>query len=161
MLFRSRVTNLALGAYEVSAGLAGFQTAVRSGITLTIGREAVVNFTLKVGEVTEKVTVSSEAPLVETASGALGDLVDRQTAESLPLNGRDLTSLLTLQSGTINSTITTGAGTNTGFGQKISVSGARPYDNSILMDGTEARRDRKSTRLNSSHIQKSRMPSSA
>ncbi|MBI2822597.1 MAG: TonB-dependent receptor, partial [Acidobacteria bacterium] len=136
---RYRVSNLALGLYEVTAGLPGFQTAVRSGITLTIGREAVVNFILKVGEVTERVTVTGEAPLVETRSGGLGDVVDHKTVTELPLNGRDLTSLLTLQSGTVNSTVSTGTGTNTGFGQKVSISGARPYDNSILMDGTEVK----------------------
>lgn len=134
---RYRVSNLALGSYEVTASLSGFQTSVRAGITLTIGMEAVVNFTLKVGQVSEKVTVTGEAPLVETKSGGLGDVVDQKTVTELPLNGRDLTALLTLQSGTANSTVSTGTGTNTGFGQKVSVSGARPYDNSILMDGTE------------------------
>ena len=46
------------GNYEVSTSIAGFQTGVRSGITLTLGREAVVNFTLQVGSVTETVEVT-------------------------------------------------------------------------------------------------------
>ena len=83
-----RLTNLSLGNYEVSASLPGFTTEVRTGIELTIGRRAVVDFTLSVGEITERVTVTGEAPLVETTSGSLGDLVDRQTVLALPLNGR-------------------------------------------------------------------------
>ena len=135
---RYRASNLSLGTYEITASLAGFQTAVRSGIVLTIGREAVVNFALKVGEVTEKVTVTGEAPLVETTSGSLGDLVDERSATELPLNGRDLTDLLTLQAGTVSvSTATTGS--RSGYSQRVSVSGARPMDNAILMDGTETK----------------------
>ncbi|MBI2821035.1 MAG: TonB-dependent receptor [Acidobacteria bacterium] len=133
-----RVSNLAIGSYEISASLEGFQTAVRSGITLTIGRAAVVNFTLNVGEVSEKVTVTGEAPLVETASGGLGDIVDHRTVLELPLNGRDLTDLLTLQSGTANASSRT-TGTSQGFSQKVSISGARPQDNAVLLDGTEVR----------------------
>src|SRR5262245_35701724 len=55
---RYQAANLAIGAYEVEAALSGFRTSVRSGITLTIGREAVVDFTLDVGEISEKVTVT-------------------------------------------------------------------------------------------------------
>ena len=135
---RYRATSLNIGSYQVSASLAGFQTVVRSGIELTIGREAVVNFTLKVGEMTEKVTVTGEAPLVETTSGTMGEVVDRQTILELPLNGRDLTSLLTLQSGTMMST-TASTGVNQGFSRQVSISGARPHDNSVLLDGTEVK----------------------
>ena len=92
-----RLTNLSLGNYEVSASLPGFSTEVRTGIELTIGRRALVDFSLNVGEISERVTVTGEAPLVETTSGSLGDLVDRRTVLALPLNGRDLTDLLTRQ----------------------------------------------------------------
>ena len=60
---RYRASNLGLGDYEVQAELSGFRTDVRSGITLTIGREAVVEFTLQVGNVAERVEVTGEAPL--------------------------------------------------------------------------------------------------
>ena len=59
---RYQAVNLALGSYEVSGELVGFQVAVRSGITLTMGREAEVDLTLSVGEITERVTVTGEAP---------------------------------------------------------------------------------------------------
>src|SRR5437016_9409816 len=56
---------LGLGNYQVSVQLPGFQNQVRSGIVLTVGREAVVDFTLAVGAVTQTVEVKGEAPLVE------------------------------------------------------------------------------------------------
>src|SRR5262245_46657597 len=65
---RYQAPQLALGNYEVEASLSGFQTEVRSGIRLTIGREAVVDFALGVGEISEKVQVMGDAPIVETTS---------------------------------------------------------------------------------------------
>src|SRR4051812_10603018 len=59
-------TNLPVGQYEVTAGMTGFQTSVRRGITLNVGQNAVLDFTLQVGAMTEKVEVTAEAPLVET-----------------------------------------------------------------------------------------------
>src|SRR5438477_7535583 len=51
---RYTIPDLSLGSYEVEGQLPGFQTEVRSGITLTVGREAVINFALRVGQVTDK-----------------------------------------------------------------------------------------------------------
>ena len=55
---RYGVPSLAVGSYKVTAGMDGFQTEVRSGIVLTIGREAVVNFALAVGAVSQTVEVT-------------------------------------------------------------------------------------------------------
>ncbi len=135
---RYRASNLNVGNYEIEASLPGFQTAARSGVELNIGRLAEVDFTLTVGEITERVTVTGEAPLIQTTSSSLGDLVDRNTVLNLPLNGRDLTALLTLQSGTTVST-SASTGASPGFSTKISISGARPQDNAVLLDGTEVK----------------------
>ena len=67
---------LGLGNYQVTVQLPGFQTQVRSGITLTVGREAVVDFSLAVGAVTQTVEVKGEAPLIELTNANLGGLVD-------------------------------------------------------------------------------------
>ena len=93
-----RVPQLGLGTYELQAELPGFQIAVRSGIILTIGREANVDFVLKIGQVTESVTVSGDAPLVEVTNATLGALVDESTMRQLPLNGRNYLSLVALSS---------------------------------------------------------------
>ena len=137
---RYRAPQLALGRYEVQAELAGFQTAIRSGITLTIGRQAVVDLTLSVGEVTERVTVTGEAPMVETTTSSISSLVDAQTISDLPLNGRDLIQLVTLQMGT--SMIRGQGGTRTmtsgvGPGKRISVSGSRTSYNLYMVDGQD------------------------
>ena len=135
---RYRASTLNVGNYEIEASLPGFQTAARTGVALTIGRLAEVNFTLTVGEITERVTVTGEAPLIETTSSSLGDLVDRNTVLNLPLNGRDLTALLTLQSGTAVAT-NASTGASPGFSRKVSISGTRPQDNAVLLDGTEVK----------------------
>ena len=132
---RYGVPSLAVGSYKVTAGMDGFQTEVRSGIVLTIGREAVVNFALAVGAVSQTVEVTGEAPLVQTTESTVGYLIQDQTIRDLPLNGRDLTELILLNPGVSAPTY---AGTDNafgGFGKKISVSGFRGQDNAYLLDG--------------------------
>ncbi len=101
---RYQATSLNLGYYEIEASLPGFQTAVRTGIEITIDRRAVVDFTLNVGEIAERVTVTGEAPLVETTTGSLGAVLDARSIQELPANGRDLTALLSLGTGAVNVT---------------------------------------------------------
>ena len=66
---------LTLGKYKITASLPGFQTEARTGIELTLGREAVVDMQLTVGSVSETVDVNGEAPLVETKDATVGYLV--------------------------------------------------------------------------------------
>ncbi len=133
---RYRAANLSLGNYEVTASLAGFQTAVRSGIKLTVGREAVVDFTMKVGEITEKLVVIGEAPLVEHSSSVIGGVVERSAIENLPLNGRGFAELALLQTNVVWSS-TNNRAVNQGYGQKISISGMRPVSSSYTLDGQD------------------------
>jgi carboxypeptidase family protein/TonB-dependent receptor-like protein len=128
---------LPLGNYEVRGQQAGFQTEIRSGITLTVGREEVVNLTLRVGEQTQSVTVTAEAPLVETTTSAMSSLVDDRTIRDLPLNGRSYDQLAMLQPGVV----TVGAGQASaafdfGTGTRFNVNGSRAYANTFLLDGT-------------------------
>jgi len=132
---RYRFPNLNLGNYEVEASLPGFQTSVRAGIAIGIDQRAVVDFTLSIGEISERVTVTGAAPLVQTTSGSLGSIVDRTTVQELPINGRDLTTLLTLGTGAVNVTSASSGG-NAGFSRRVSISGARPQDTAVLLDGT-------------------------
>src|SRR3954465_7488389 len=67
-----RVSDLAPGTYEVQAALAGFQSAVHKGIQLTVGREATVDVSMRIGSVTEELVVSGDAPLVDIRGGSLG-----------------------------------------------------------------------------------------
>jgi outer membrane receptor protein involved in Fe transport len=127
-----QVANLPPGNYEVLAELAGFQKFVRSGITLTVGREAVVEMTLRVGDINERVVVTGEAPLVDVSRGSLGEVVESKTITELPINSRDLAALVTLQTGATNYRIGRAEG---GAGMRLTVGGMRPTSNVLLMDG--------------------------
>ena len=135
---RYAAPNLPLGRYQVQGELAGFQVAVRSGIVLTVGREAVVDLALKVGEMTEKVTVTGEAPLVETTRADLTDLVDTQKIQDLPLNGRSYTQLALMQPGvtTQNPTSNSYSGVS-GGGVRLSINGGRPLNTAFYLDGSD------------------------
>ena len=133
---RYTVPQLGLGQYEVTTEASGFQTSVRSGIELTVGRQAVVDFSLQVGAVAEKVTVTGEAPLVDTTSATVSSLVDEKTMRELPLSGRNFTDLTAIQPGALFVT-TVSPTVRTGGGRKISVNGARPAQTLYMLDGVE------------------------
>src|SRR5438270_4449988 len=129
---------LPLGNYEVVGQQTGFQTEVRSGIILTVGREEVINLTLRVGQLADTVTVTAEAPVIETTTAAMSSLVDQRTIRDLPLNGRSYDQLAMLQPGVV----TMGAGQASaafdfGTGARFSVTGSRAYANSFMLDGTD------------------------
>lgn len=94
-----RVVSLTVGRYEVKAEQAGFKSAVQTGITLVVGQQAVVNLTLQVGQVQQQVTVTGEAPLVNTTTASISGLIEEREVKELPLNGRSFDSLISLNSG--------------------------------------------------------------
>ena len=122
--------------YDLSASLPGFKTTRRQGITLTVGSTVAVNLTLSVGEVTEQVTVTGEAPLVETRSGAVAGVVEEKAIRELPLNGRSFTNLMQLEPGVMISRAGSKAELS-GLGDKMSLGGARPHQMSFLLDGAD------------------------
>ncbi len=78
---------LPVGAYEITTTMPGFKQAVRSGINLVVGQEAVVDLTLEVGAAAEQVTVTEEAPLVNTTTSSTSGVITEQQVKELPLNG--------------------------------------------------------------------------
>ena len=133
---RYRATALTLGNYAVQASLAGFQTVIRSGIALTLGRDATVNIQLPVGSVTEGVTVLGEAPIVDVRRAEVAANVTREQIADLPLYSRDFSGLIATQAGTAFIQEVGGSRTS-GFGARISVAGSRPSSNLMVLDGTE------------------------
>src|SRR6266576_2897832 len=132
--------NFVPGIYEVRATAPGFSTKVQSGIQLTVGAKQVLNIRMAVGQVTETVQVTTEAPQVELMSSTLGNVVNSTTVVELPLNGRDWSQLATLESGvnTLQTQITTGFTAprgNRGFGAQLTISGTRPQVNNYRLDG--------------------------
>ena len=120
---RYAAPSLPLGNYEIRASLAGFQTTVRSGIRLTVGRRAVVDLVLQVGEVAQAVTVTGEAALVNTTSSTVSNLVTEEQVVDLPLKNRDLITLTYLQPGVLKVPQRRRQGVFSGMGNKLTVSG--------------------------------------
>ncbi len=121
----------------MEAGLTGFQTEIRSGITLTIGRQAVVNFTLAVGDITQQVTVTGEAPLIEATTSTVSGVVDSQQMRDIPLNSRSFIELVPLQAGATFSETGNTTSPTFGYGRKLSIVGTRYTANSFLLDGAD------------------------
>lgn len=132
--------NLLPGEYEIKASAPGFSVKVLNGITLTVGAHQVLNLTLSVGQVTETVQVKGEAPEVDLNSSTIGNVLNSNTVVELPLNGRSWTDLATLQPGvdalTTQKSYTTAVDRGLrGFGDELTISGARPQQNNYRLDG--------------------------
>ncbi len=89
-----RVPGLRPGHYSVKVEKEGFKTSTQSALTLDVAAQVVVNPTLEVGASTQEVTVTGEAPVVNTTTSTLGGLVNDSQIADLPLNGTELTSIL-------------------------------------------------------------------
>lgn len=133
---RYQAESLQPGTYTITVELAGFQTNVREGVTLSLGQRAIVPFTLKLGGIEERITVTGDASMVNTTQGGLSGLVEQQQIRDLPLNGRDFSQLTLLQPGVL-ATPTTAKAVDRGMGTQVAVAGARPNQISFLLDGTD------------------------
>ncbi len=137
---RYSILSLAVGAYEVRISKQGFQEAIRGGIHLAVGQEAIVEMTLRLGQVNEQVKVTADAPLVSLTYADISGLVPEEQVKDLPLNGRSYDELMTLNPGVVNFTWekTGGIGiSNSTTGNMFSVAGNRPQQNLFLLNGVE------------------------
>ena len=133
---RYRVLDLAPGPYQVTADLTGFRTVVRDQLIVAIGRDVLADIEMKVGGLTDQVTVTGESSSVSLGSTAAGGVVTTQQISELPLNGRSYMQLATLQPGVVVSRATARDFTG-GFGStQLAIGGARPEQTGYLMDGT-------------------------
>ena len=106
----------------------------KRNVELAVGATQEVDFVLQVGANVSAVTVSGEAPLVNTTNSTLSDVVNQQQVQNLPLNDRDYQELFLLTPGVGNTT----ASTNSNRGNiPFQVAGGRPSSTRIMMDGTE------------------------
>jgi hypothetical protein len=88
--------NLPIGPYQLEAKLQGFSTYERTGLTLTVGANPVINVTLKIGTLQETVTVAANAAMVETRNTGVGTTMTEEQMVGLPLNGRQASQLIML-----------------------------------------------------------------
>jgi len=96
------LTNLPLGPYQIEVSKEGFTKYVQSGITLQVNSDPAIEAVLKVGSVSEQVVVEANATQVETRSSGIGEVVQTQRIVDLPLNGRNVTDLITLAGASVN-----------------------------------------------------------
>jgi hypothetical protein len=87
------------GVFRVVTELAGFTTVTRAGVELLVGQQAVINLQMSPSGVTESVTVTAEAPLIDTSSSSLSGNIDPRQMAEIPVNGRDWQDLAMMAPG--------------------------------------------------------------
>ncbi|PYV11970.1 MAG: hypothetical protein DMG23_02670, partial [Acidobacteria bacterium] len=124
-------TPIKIGRYNVEAEFQGFQKARRTGIDVSIQAQVVVDFTMLPGAVTQTVEVTAAAPLLQTQSGSVGEVVRSRVINDLPLNGRNYTFLARLTAG-----VTVGQEEGRGLNNNgwFAANGTRPAQNNLLLD---------------------------
>ena len=120
--------SLPIGPYRMEVKKPGFSTYVQSGIVLQVDTAPTIDPTLKVGDISESVQVEASAAMVETHSTGVGQVVNSQDVVELPLNGREITQLITLAGG--SNTVQYGFGQQPSSGNLIS---SKNYPNEALV----------------------------
>src|SRR5688572_30315878 len=124
---------LPAGPYTLRIELSGFKTISQRGIQLGAGQTVRQTFTLEVGAMSETITVSGDAPLIQTAMSVQSDTLGSQEVTELPVNRRNLTNLIGLSAGVV----ITGTGAAGGSGG-VQMNGVASGGTGITVDGTEA-----------------------
>ena len=132
--------NLLPGSYSVSTEAKGFAQVVHREVTLRVGAEQELDLQLKPGQVNEVMEVMDAPSDIQTGTTALTATVESRTVRELPLNGRDWTTLATLEPGVVSipNQATTSFNANKGnrgFGNQLTDSGHRPNENSYRLNG--------------------------
>jgi len=128
---RYRIPAVPAGAYALKVSMDGFATMQRDGLTLEVGQVLRVDVTLPPAGVTQEVTVTAAAPIVEQGRAQTGAVVSRAEIENLPSNGRDFLSFSTQVAGVTGQQMS-------GQGSGISFNGQRARSNNVSLDGVDA-----------------------
>jgi hypothetical protein len=128
-------TALKIGQYTVEATHPGFRKEVHSGLNLNIQQQLVVDFDLSLGQVTSEIEVTGQAPILQTENGSVGQVIERQEVNNLPLNGRNYTFLARLVPGA-----TVGQSEDRGLNASgwFTANGTRPAQNNYMLDGMQS-----------------------
>lgn len=118
------------GTYELTVSAKGFAREVRPGVIVNVQSRVELNFTLKVGDMTETVNVTAESPILESQTSSVGQVVDNKSIVTLPLNGRNYSQLAVLAPGAMPNS---GSRATDGF----SINGNRSFQNVFLIDGVD------------------------
>ncbi len=124
------------GTYNISTEMKGFKSSIEKGVSVRVADKITLNITLQLGQATESVEVVGEAPLVESASASMGQVVDRRRIAELPLKDGNPIMLSFLAPGVLN--LSTGGWSrpfDVGSPSSLAVDGARTATNEFTMDG--------------------------
>jgi Carboxypeptidase regulatory-like domain len=127
-----------IGTYKLDITYTGFEAVTAKGIVVNIGAAVVQNFTLKPGNVSQSIEVTAEAPLIQSQNASVGQVVDTQTVNNLPLNGRNFTFLAQISAGVNTPQADTRGNASSGA---FSANGLRPAQNNYLLDGIDNNSD--------------------
>jgi hypothetical protein len=123
--------NLPIGAYSLIVHHEGFRTYVRDPITLTTGDVLALDASLELGAVSENVTVTGEAPLVESSTSTVGQLITSKSIEDLPLGDRQTLNVVKMLGAAVVVSVATNATSTPSF----SLAGGRAEGQMSWIDG--------------------------
>jgi len=129
-------SSVRIGNYKVSAELSGFAPAVANNVRVSIGARQRVDLTLSPGGMSEAVEVTADVSLLENDSSQRGQVITHEQAVTLPLNGREYSSLVLLSTGVRLSALNTGSASTVREGS-FNVNGLRSTFNNFLLDGLD------------------------
>jgi len=127
-----------IGTYKLEVTAQGFQTTTHPDVTVNIGANIALNFSLKPGSQTETIEVTAATPVLQNQDASVGQVVDQRSVNDLPLNGRNFTFLAQLVQG-VNSPQSDTRG-NAASGA-FSANGFRPAQNNYMLDGIDNNSD--------------------
>ena len=125
--------NLPTGPYRLEVSLQGFRTYVQTGIILQVAAAPTINAVLAVGNLEETVSVEAAAPLVDVQSAGIGEVVENERILELPLQGRQVTDLIVLAGGAVQTQTASNRAMQGGVG--VSVAGGQSFGVAYLLDG--------------------------
>src|SRR5882757_9598212 len=140
-LYASRT--LQPGLYKLTAEKDGFQKIAQDGITLTVGQVASINLSLRPGNVSETITITADADLINSTTAQISQVINEHSVKELPLNGRDPASLVLLTTGVSNVLHAAGNAGIASFGNEslpnetgASAGGGRQGSTYYMLDGS-------------------------
>ena len=142
---RYSFTSVEPGTYELRAESAGFRTEIKSGVVLTVGGSSQVDISLQVGPTNEVVTVTGEAPLIESSKAEVSNVINQQSIESLPNIGRNFVDFVKLSSGVAPGRENTGGGAfkepdaavGAASAPRLTFGGQSELNTKVLVDGAD------------------------
>ena len=96
-----QIAALPVGTYSIEARLDGFKTQVVEQVSVEVAKTQVQNFQMEIGSISEQVLVTSDLPIVETATTSVGTVITQRTVQEIPLNGRHFVDLGLLIPGSV------------------------------------------------------------